>query len=97
MTADTRDSRQYRREIRRLEVGGSLLRSFGLQSKRLEVGGSLLRSFGLQLKSEGQVFGGNHSEIGTNDQKRPIWPRNDRNNFLMIVEISEAVMVLDTS
>jgi hypothetical protein len=48
-------------------------------------------------RSEGQVFGGNHSEIGTNDQKRPIWPRNDRNNFLMIVEISEAVVVLDTS
>jgi hypothetical protein len=46
---------------------------------------------------EGQVFGGNHSEIGTNDQERPIWPRNDRNNFPMIVEISEAVMVLDTS
>jgi hypothetical protein len=46
---------------------------------------------------EGQVFGGNHSEIGTNDQKSLIWPRNDRNNFLMIVEISQAVMVLDTS
>jgi hypothetical protein len=43
--------------------------------------------------SEGQVFGGNHSAIGTNDPKRPIWPRNDRNNFPMIVEISEAVMV----
>jgi hypothetical protein len=50
-----------------------------------------------QCSTEGQVFGGNHSEIGTNDQKRPIWPRNDRNNFLRIVEISEAVMVLDTS
>jgi hypothetical protein len=47
--------------------------------------------------SEGQVFGGNHSKIGTNDQKRPIWPRNDRNNFPMIVEISQAVMVLETS
>jgi hypothetical protein len=47
--------------------------------------------------SEGQVFGGNHSEIGTNNQRRPIWPRNDRNNFSMIVEISEAVMVLEMS
>jgi hypothetical protein len=51
----------------------------------------------MEFLIEGQVLGGNHSEIGTNDQKRPIWPRNDRNNFLMIVEIAEAVMVLDTS
>jgi hypothetical protein len=51
----------------------------------------------IHFDTEGQVFGGNHSEIGTNDQKRPIWPRNDQNNFPMIVEISEAVMVLNTS
>jgi hypothetical protein len=46
---------------------------------------------------EGQVFGGNHSEKNTNDKTRPIWPKNNRNNFAMIMEISETVMVLDTS